>query len=173
MLSGFLSRYLANPDLDILSVRNDQLNDNRQKPVVDVKLIAYDTVEARYAVEEAMLDAIRRGDIGEATHQQNLFMGFSLDARNADPLREAKNMIIAVNTLYRKAVQQANVHPVYIDALSGQFHVEIEAAETLAEANALIPKMIRHYCLLVKKHSLERYSSVIRDCINYISFHYA
>ena len=172
MLSVFLSRYLANPDLDIRSVRYDRPEEAKRKPMVALSSISYDSVEARYAVEEAMLAAIRRGDIAEATYQQNLFMGFSLDARDPDPLRDAKNMIIAVNTAYRKTIQQASVHPMYIDAISGQFQREIEAAKTLAEATALIPKMIRHYCLLVKRHSLEQYSSLARDCINFINFHY-
>ena len=172
MLSVFLARYLANPDLDIRAVRFDRPEEARRKPMVALSTISYDSVEARYAVEEAMLAAIRRGDIAEATYQQNLFMGFSLDARDPDPLRDAKNMIIAVNTAYRKTIQQASVHPMYIDAISGQFQREIEAAKTLAEATALIPKMIRHYCLLVKRHSLEQYSSMARDCINFINFHY-
>lgn len=172
MLSVFLSRYLANPDLDIRSVRYDRPEEAKRKPMVALSSISYDSVEARYAVEEAMLAAIRRGDIAEATYQQNLFMGFSLDARDPDPLRDAKNMIIAVNTAYRKTIQQASVHPMYIDAISGQFQREIEAAETVAEVCGLIPKMIRHYCLLVKRHSLERYSSMVRDCINFINFHY-
>ena len=172
MLSVFLSRYLANPDLDIRTVRHDHPEEPKRKPMVALSSISYDSVEARYAVEEAMLAAIRRGDIAEATYQQNLFMGFSLDARDPDPLRNAKNMIIAVNTAYRKTIQQASVHPMYIDAISGQYQREIEAAETVAEVCWLIPKMIRHYCLLVRRHSLERYSSMVRDCINYINFHY-
>lgn len=172
MLSVFLSRYLANPDLDIRTVRHDHPEEAKRKPMVALSSISYDSVEARYAVEEAMLAAIRRGDIAEATYQQNLFMGFSLDARDPDPLRNAKNMIIAVNTAYRKTIQQASVHPMYIDAISGQYQREIEAAETVAEVCGLIPKMIRHYCLLVRRHSLERYSSMVRNCINYINFHY-
>ena len=32
--------------------------------------------------------------------------------------------------------------------------------------------MIRHYCLLVQQHSLARYSEQVRNCINYIDFHY-
>ena len=36
----------------------------------------------------------------------------------------------------------------------------------------LIPKMIRHYCLLVQRHSLEKYSSTVRDCLNCIDFRY-
>jgi len=41
-----------------------------------------------------MLDAIRRGDIAEATYRQNQFMGFTLDQRLPDRLRDAKDMVI-------------------------------------------------------------------------------
>ena len=172
MFTTLLSRYLANPDLKIKSVTYDHPETLQQKPVLALSAIPYASVEARYAVEAAMLEAIRRGDISEAIYQQNLFMGFTLDQRVADPLQDAKYMVIAVNTAYRKAIEQAAVHPLYIDAISGRFVVEIENAETTDQLLALIPKMIRHYCLLVQKHSLERYSGPVRDCLNYIDFHY-
>ena len=172
MFSSLLSRYLANPDLQIYPVSHDQPNAAKQKPAISLSSIPYTSVEARYAVEDAMLEAIRRGDFSEAIYQQNLFMGFTLDQRLDDPLRDAKDMIISVNTAYRKAIQQAAVHPLYIDAISGQFIREIEQAETMEQLQALIPKMIRHYCLLVRQHSLEHYSSAVRSCLNYIDFHY-
>ena len=172
MLTGLLARYLANPDLQIKPVTFDRPHEAKQKPAISLSTIPYTTVEARYAVEDAMLDAIRRGDISEALYQQNLFMGFTLDRRLDDPLRDAKDMIISVNTAYRKAIQQAAVHPLYIDAISGQFIIEIEQTETEAQLLALIPKMIRHSCLLVQRHSLERYSGAVRSCLNYIDFHY-
>ncbi len=172
MFSAFLSRYLANPSLEIRRIRHGYRNEAKEKPSVALSSIPYTSVEARYAVEAKMLEAIRRGDISEATYQQNLFMGFTLDPRNDDPLRNAKNMVISVNTLYRKAVEQAAVHPLYIDALSGQFLEEIETAQNVAQVTALIPKMIRHYCLLVQTYSRERYSSVVRDCLNFVDFHY-
>ena len=172
MFSGFLARYLANPGLEIIRVRHDQPGKYELKPSVALSSIPSTSVEARYAVETAMLDAIRRGDIAEATYQQSLFMGFSLDQRVTDRLRDIKDMIIAVNTLCRKAIQQAAVHPLYIDGISGQFVTEIESAENPEQVTALIPKMIRHYCLLVQQHSLARYSGTVRDCLNYIDFHY-
>ena len=172
MLSGFLARYLANPGLEIVRVVSDRPARYDRKPPVALSAIPYTTVEARYEVERAMLDAIARGDIAEATYQQNLFMGFSLDRRVPDRLRDVKDMIIAVNTLYRKSIEHAAVHPLYIDGLSGQFVAEIEAAENPEQVQALIPKMIRHYCLLVQQHSLATYSAVVRDCLNYIDFHY-
>lgn len=172
MFLAFLSRYLANPNLEILSVRSDHPESPRKKPAIALSSIPYATVEARYAVENAMLNAIRRGDFSEAIYQQNLFMGFTLDQRLKDRLRDAKDMIVSVNTLFRKAIEQAAVHPLYIDGISGQFIAEIEAAESMDQLHALIQKMIRHYCLLVRSHSLERYSSLVRDCLNYIDFHY-
>lgn len=172
MLTAFLSRSLANPDLDFIRVTHDHPEAPRKKHSVGLSTISYASIEARYGVEAAMLDAIRRGDISEATYQQNQFMGFTLDQRLPDRLRDAKDMVIVVNTLYRKAIEQAAVHPMYIDAISGQFTIEIEKAETLEQVEALVPKMIRHYCLAVHRHSLERYSATVRDCLNYVDFHY-
>ena len=172
MLSGFLARYLANPGLEILRVSQDRPEQYGRKPSVSLSSIPYTSVEARYAVENAMLDAIRRGEFAEAVYQQNLFMGFSLDQRVPDRLRDVKDMIIALNTLCRKAIEQAAVHPLYLDGISGQFVVEIETAENPEQVNALIPRMIRHYCLLVQEHSLANYSGTVRDCLNYIDFHY-
>ncbi|MBQ6722326.1 MAG: helix-turn-helix transcriptional regulator, partial [Clostridia bacterium] len=94
------------------------------------------------------------------------------DKRVADPLQDGKYMVIAVNTAFRKAVEQAAIHPLYLDAISGQFVAEIESAGTVDELYALLPKMIRHYCMLVQRHSLERYSGPVRSCLNYIDFHY-
>ena len=72
----------------------------------------------------------------------------------------------------RKAVQQAEVHPLYIDGVSGQLLREIEEAENEVQVKALVPSMIRNYCLLVQTYSRERYSSVVRDVLNFVDFHY-
>jgi AraC-like DNA-binding protein len=173
LFTGLLARYLAFPDLEIKSVSYDHPETVKQKPTVSLSSIPYTSVEARYEVENRMLEAIRRGDISEATYQQNLFMGFSLDQRISDRIRDAKDMIIAVNTNFRKAIEQAAVHPLYIDAISGQFVIEIEQTDTMDQLQALIPKMIRHYCLLVQRHSMINYSQAVRDCLNYINFHYS
>lgn len=172
MFETLLSRYLANPNLSIRTVRYDRVESAAEKPSIALTSIPYTSVEARYATENAMLDAIRRGDISEAIYQQNQFMGFTLDARQADPVRDAKNMVIAVNTIFRKTVEQAAVHPLYIDSLSRQYAIEIENAETEAQVDELIPKMIRAYCLLVQTYSRERYSEPVRFCLNHVDFHY-
>ncbi len=172
LFSSLISRYLANPDLEIRLVRYDRVEMAKEKPSISLSSIPYTSIEARYEAEAKMLDAIRRGDISEATYYQNMFMGFTLDQRVDDPLRNAKDMVIAASTAMRKAVQQAEVHPLYIDSLSGQLLQEIENAENEAQVSALVPRMIRHYCLCVQTYSREHYSSIVRDVLNFVDFHY-
>ena len=172
MFTSILSRYFANPDLEIMPVNCDRKQTFKEKSSIALSSIPYTSIEARYETETKMLEAIRRGDISEATYQQNLFMGFTIDQRNPDPLRNAKNMVIAASAAMRKAAQQAEVHPLYIDGLSGQLMKEIEEAENEAQISALVPRMIRHYCLLVQTYSRERYSATIRAVLNFVDFHY-
>lgn len=172
MFSTLIARYLANPSLEILPVVHDRVEAAREKPSISLSSIPYTSIEARYEAEAKMLDAIRRGNISEATYYQNMFMGYTLDQRVDDPLRNAKDMVIAASTAMRKAVQQADVHPLYIDSLSGQTLKEIEHAENIAQVSALVPRMIRRYCLLVQTYSRERYSGTVRDVLNFVDFHY-
>ena len=172
MFSTLIARYLANPDVTIHAVEYSKIAKAKEKPSVSLSAIPYTSIEARYETEGKMLDAIRRGDISEATYYQNMFRGFSIDQRVKDPLRNGKDMVIAASAAMRKAVQQAEVHPLYIDGLSGQLLQEIEEAENMAQVEALVPRMIRSYCLLVQTYSRERYSCVVRDVLNFVDFHY-
>lgn len=172
LFSTLLSRYIGNPDLEIHTVRHDCVWDVKEKPAVALSSIPYTSIEARYETEEKMLEAIRRGDISEAIYQQNMFMGYALDPRIPDCLRNAKDMVIAASTAMRKAVEQAEVHPLYIDGLSGEILREIEEAENEVQVSALLPRMIRRYCRLVQTYSRERYSGVVRDVLNFVDFHY-
>lgn len=172
MFSAFLSRYLGNPNVEIRTVKYNAVSAAKEKPSVALSSIPYTSIEARYEAEAKMLDAIRRGDISEATYYQNMFMGYRLDQRIDDSLRNAKDMVIAASTAMRKAVQQAEVHPLYIDSLSGQILREIEEAENEVQVGALVPRMIRNYCLLVQTYSRERFSGVVRDVLNFVDFHY-
>ena len=172
LFATLLSRYLANPDLEIRNVRHEHAEAAKEKPSIALSSIPYTSIEERYATEERMLQAIRRGDISEATYQQNMFMGHALDERVPDSLRNAKDMVIAASAVMRKAVQQAEVHPLYIDGVSGEVLREIEDAENLVQVSALVPRMIRRYCLLVQTYSRERYSGLVRDVLDFVDFHY-
>ena len=82
-----------------------------------------------------------------------------------------KNLMISSNILFRKAVQAADVHPVYIHRLSEDFAERIEQCATPRQLEELGREMRRKYCLLVRNHSLKQYSSVVQETINYINIH--
>ncbi len=134
--------------------------------------VNYKAIEARYLTEKKMMDAITRGDTAAALRYHHEFMGFTLETRGSTELSSAKMYIIAANTSMRKAVEAAQVHPLYIDQISGQLHIEIENAKSQAQLNHINTDMIRRYCTLVQTYSRSSFSPVIRDCLNYIDFHF-
>lgn len=85
-----------------------------------------------------------------------------------DTLRDKKNYLIIINTLFRKAAQRAQVHPVYLDEISGKMAVRIEALNSVSQVPAMQREMIRRYCMLVRSNSTKGYSPVIQEVMNYI-----
>ena len=136
------------------------------------KMLSYSLIEERYSIEDAMLGAIGRGDLKEATMQMSRLGRYSFEQRQTDTLRNSKNYIIVLNTLIRKAVQQATVHPAYIDSVSSNYSLAIESAANITDLTRLSREMIKKYCRLVQDHSLSKNSKNIQKALNYIDFHY-
>lgn len=134
--------------------------------------LSVEVIEERYRQEEQLLSAITRGDMEAAYAAQSRLGGRHLELRDGyNTLREAKNMLLISNTLYRKAVQAAEVHPMHIDRISRHYAKRIEECVFVKELEELSHEMIRKYCLLVRNHSLLQYSRVVRDALNYIDSH--
>lgn len=132
--------------------------------------ISMAALEARYRAEDDMLDAVSRGDLKKAMAYQDAFRSFRLEPRNSDSLRNKKNLIISLNTLFRKTVQRAEVHPAHIDRLSASLAKQIERAQNLSELSRLTEDMMHKYCLLVQNHSLRGYSQTVQRVINFVEF---
>ena len=130
-------------------------------------------IEERYKNEDGLLEAIERGDVQDAMVHMAAFRKYHLEVRNTDLVRNYKNFFIVLNSLLRKAVQRADVHPAHIDSLSSYFSRTIEAIRSTEELSRISPDMIRKYCLLVQNHSLRAYSKPIQRVINYVDFHLA
>lgn len=143
----------------------------RKESWEDEDRLSVAAVEERYHYEEMMLDAIRVGDMEKVTKISRDFKHYRLKPRSEDTLRNTKNLMVVWNTLFRKAVQQADVHPVYIDRISENFAKQIENCAHVTELADLSRAMTRKYCLLVRNHSMKGYSRMIRDVLNYIDFH--
>jgi AraC-like DNA-binding protein len=129
-------------------------------------------IEERYGLEDAFISAIEDGNFNKASSAFALFLTHRIDSRVADPIRNRKNLTVVLNTLCRKAVQRASVHPAHIDEISTLFAKQIEAATSITELDSLSDKMLRKYCMIVNNFSLKGYSLLIQKVMNYIDFNY-
>ena len=175
LMLGKVMSYYLDSDISFRTITHTEIlsaDNYEERSFVPQSTLDYASLEARYETEHKLLAAIKAGNISEALKYHNQFMGFTLEERGANPIISAKSYVIAANTAFRKAVENAQVHPLYIDQLNGRITLEIEAATSLVQLNQINITMIRKYCMLVKTFSREQYSHLIRNCLNYIDFHY-
>lgn len=126
------------------------------------------TMEQRYRYENELIDAVSKGQLHKADLLLSTFSTFSFEQRVADPVRNAKNYCIIMNTLLRKAAEKGGVHPVYLDSTSSAYAAKIEQQHTLEAIVPLMTEMFRAYCRLVRKHSLKDYSPPVQKALTYI-----
>ena len=123
------------------------------------------SMEQRYAYENELMDAVSRGQSHKMDLLLNSFSAFTFEQRLANPLRNAKNYCIIMNTLLRKAAERGGVHPVYLDKASSDFASGIEELDNLDKVLPLMQRMFRGYCMLVRKHSMKDYSPPVQKAI--------
>lgn len=139
--------------------------------IEDVNSLSMDLIEKRYQDEIKMLEAVTQGDVTKAKLCLTAMGKYTMERRTEDTMRDYKNSTLIMNVLYRKAVQEAHVHPAHIDDVSSLFAKRIERSRSGAELNKISEEMLRKYCMLVQNHSMSRYSEMIGQVINYIDFH--
>lgn len=122
------------------------------------------TMERRYAFENEILEAVT---MGSETKLNKLFTAFNeafFEKRVADPVRNAKNYSIIMNTLLRKAAERGGVHPMYLDKISSHFAIKIELFTSVNQGNELMTEMFKSYCRLVRKQS-SSYSPLVKAAV--------
>ncbi len=134
--------------------------------------VSAELVKIRYQLEEEMMAAVAAGDTERAFAACKMFSQYHMEWRDkSNSLRSAKNMMLVFNTLFRKAVQRAAVHPIHIDKISELYARKIEETVFIKDLLDISHEMIRKYCLLVRNYSLKGYSEVVCDTLNYIDCH--
>lgn len=133
----------------------------------DTLQIKAELIEKRYQLEQQFLDAVLEGDF-DAAYALTIHP-FGID-RVPNKLRNEKNLLIVLNTLLRKNLQRAHVHPFYIDTISTKWAVRIEAISKIGQINELNQDMVRDYCMEVCRHSLTGYTPNVRAMLNFINF---
>lgn len=125
-------------------------------------------VERRYLSENKLITAVASGRTHEA---ERLLKGFSqaaVEQRTTEPTRNARNYLIILNTLLRKAVEQKGVHPFHIDRVSSKFARRIENIGSWSDVGPLCKDMADKYCALVNDLTLNSLSPIVRQAVTLI-----
>ena len=128
-------------------------------------------VAERYAAENRVLDAVTQGDTATALSALEALARFRLKPRFSNPIRDQKNLTVILNTLLRKAIERASVHPYYIDQISTKYSLQSEEIVTEEDCHRVQRDMVREYCMYVQQYSLQQYSPLIQKVINHINLH--
>lgn len=129
-------------------------------PVLSMHLL-----EERYQLEDAVLEAVSQGNSAKALSYAEQMRNIRFSPRSDNPLRNAKNMHIVLNTLLRRTAYLAGVHPLYIDEVSDNYARLIEQCQDLKELEEISPFMIQKYCSLVERQSLSSYSKPVQQIL--------
>lgn len=132
-------------------------------------------IDKRYQAENSLLKAIAIGNYAQTMNALNSYANLMRSPSqksypsSEDTLRDFKNSVHTMNTLFRKAVEENHVHPIYIHDYSSRFGYQIEHSTTSEELEEIIFQMLKKYCYLAKNYSLASYSKTVRDAILFIN----
>ena len=125
-------------------------------------------IEQKFNAEAEFMQIVSQGQLHKIEMYANLIDIQGTEVRLADRVRNAKNYAIILNTLLRKAAENGSVHPIHIDRVSSDFAKKIELQTSEKGISMLIKEMARKYTLLVKNHSLQGYSTLVRRVLVHI-----
>lgn len=127
-------------------------------------------LEMNYANENQLIEAVSKGRLHLVTAAASTVFNNGAEQRLADSIRDRKNNLVILKTLLRKAAEYGGVHPWHIHRLSSYYAEQIENSRTIRQTLSLQEQMIRSFCLLVKKHSLSKYSYYVGQVITLVQY---
>lgn len=131
-------------------------------------------VEQRYEYSAALTNAVQQGNLSLAMHLIGSYDPRSQTAvRNANPLRNAQNYCIVLNTQLRHALEESGIHPYQVDRLSNQIGLEIEQLKNISQLPDFFSGVIRRYCRLVQEHAYPNLKPLTNLAVTYIKEHLA
>ncbi len=127
--------------------------------------MAASMIQKRYQKENEWLDALLTGNYEKVLAAQRELNRFQLPGRFSS-LRGAQNIAIILNTLCRKNLERAAIHPAFIDQISRNFTQRITSCVTEQEVRALQREITRDYCEMVRRYSVGDTSPLLQNIMN-------
>lgn len=129
-------------------------------------------VEQRYEYSAALTNAVQQGNLSLAMHLVGQYDPSSQTTiRNTNPLRNAQNYCIVLNTQLRHALENSGIHPYQVDRLSNQIGLEIEQLKNISQLPEFFSGVIRRYCRLVQEHAYPKLKPLSNLAVTYIKEH--
>ena len=126
-------------------------------------------VENRYEISTMLTEAVKLGNLPLALQaMQNSEMPEGIINRNANPLRNAQNYCIVLNTQLRHTLESSSIHPVSLDQLSNEIGMQIERLNSVKTLVPFCLYIIEQYCRLVQEQSYQNLSSIVHQAVIYI-----
>ena len=139
---------------------------DEERPEVDMEMM-----ERRYEFENQIIEAVAHGQTYKSEMFASAFAPDMFEQRLSDSVRNAKNYMVIMNTIFRKAAEKGGVHPFYLDKMSSKYAAEIEAIKNVKTLPYFMKKIFEDYCNLVNKHATKNYSTLVKNVIIYIDAH--
>lgn len=156
--------------IDTMAELNDYWNNSLQFPDEDIAQMRQ--TERRYEYSTSLTEAVKQGNLSLALYLMGSYTPAAANpARNPNPLRNAQNYCIVMNTQLRHALEGSGIHPTRIDALSNEIGMQIERLNSLSQIPEFTSRVIRQYCRLVQDHRYPGLRSVTHLAVSYIKDH--
>lgn len=171
MIDAFCERIWETPSFAMVDVSNghmlsfSSIDNITRNDDFDETLANIERLELRYSFENEMIKAVSLGQQHKDKELMSAFDGQMFERRVQDPVRNGKNYCIIMNTLLRKAAEQGGVHPLHIDKISSRIATKIEQMTSVNSMPDMMKEMFSSYCRLVRKHTTNKYSNVVKNTI--------
>lgn len=146
----------------------------RHAPIAGEDISQMRQVEQRYEYSAALTNAVQQGNLSLAMHLIGQYdPAKNTSVRNTNPLRNAQNYCIVLNTQLRHALEASGIHPYQVDRLSNDIGLEIEQLKNISQLPDFFSGVIRRYCRLVQEHAYPNLKPLTNLAVTYIKEHLA
>lgn len=171
-IAQLLSQYASGQPLPPLIPADSSLLRHSPLPGEDIGQMRI--VEQRYEYSAALTNAVQQGNLSLAMHLIGQYdPATNTSVRNTNPLRNAQNYCIVLNTQLRHALEETGIHPYQVDRLSNEIGLEIEQLKNISQLPDFFSGVIRRYCRLVQEHAYPNLKPLTNLAVTYIKEHLA
>ncbi len=125
-------------------------------------------IEKRYMTENELMSAVTSGDEKKSVESMRKLQTFSFENRFEGSQQRERHGLIILNTLLRKAIEKAGVHPYHIDSVSRKFADRI-MNDPAASGDRFREEMAAEYARTVNKYAFKQFSAPVKETIHYIN----